>query len=194
MSAFTSSLDSNRLFENAFEHAAIGMALVAPDGRWLRVNRSVCELTGYSSEELLARDFQAITHPDDLDLDLANVEKLLRGDISSYQMEKRYLRRDGAVVWASLSVSLVRDDIGSPLFFISQITDITARTDAERQLRDQVAELERLRGGPLTVCAWTKRIQVDGEWLSLDEFLTRRLDLKLTHGMSVEGAKLFDAR
>lgn len=194
MSASPSKLDSNLLIENAFEHAAIGMALVAPDGRWLRVNRSLCELTGYSADELLGLTFQDITHPDDLDLDLTNLKKLLNGEIATYQTEKRYFNKGGATVWIALSVSLVRDEEGIPLFFISQIEDITAAKEAERKLRKGMAEIERLRSSLLTVCAWTKQIQVDGQWLSMDEFLTNRLNLKLTHGMSVEGAKLFDTR
>ena len=179
------------LFQNAFEHAAIGMALVAPDGKWLRVNRSVCEITGYSEAELLQRSFQDITHPDDLDLDLANVGKMLAGEIDSYQMEKRYLHRNGAVVWALLSVSLARDNDGKPRFFISQIQDITSRKESERQLGEASAEIAQLRKGLLKICAWTKRIEIDGRWIPVDEFLSDHLHLKLTHGMSVEGARLF---
>ena len=192
MAASSSSIDSDVLFENAFEHAPIGMALVAPDGHWIRVNRSLCQITGYSAEELLALSFQEITHPDDLEADVANLHRLLRGELTIYQTEKRYFHKDGSTVWVALSVSLVRDDSGVPLFFISQTEDITAAREAARKLREAVAEIDRLRSSLLTVCAWTKQIQVDGQWLSMDEFLTGRLNLRLTHGMSAEGAKLFD--
>jgi PAS domain S-box-containing protein len=193
MSSSTSSsfLSGDSLFQNAFEHAAIGMALVAPDGKWLRVNRSVCEITGYSEEELLQRSFQDITHPDDLDLDLANVRKMLANEIDSYQMEKRYFHKNGAIVWVLLSVSLVRDEEGRPRFFISQIQDITSRKESERQLGEASAEIAKLRKGLLKICAWTKRIEIDGRWIPVDEFLSDHLHLKLTHGMSVEGARLF---
>ena len=184
-------LSGDSLFQNAFEHAAIGMALVAPDGKWLRVNRSVCEITGYSEQELLQGSFQDITHPDDLDLDLANVGKMLAGEIDEYQMEKRYYHKKGAIVCVLLSVSLVRDKKGQPRFFISQIQDITSRKESERQLEAAAAEIARLRKGLLKICAWTKRIEIDGHWISVDEFLSDHLHLKLTHGMSVEGAKLF---
>lgn len=187
----TSPLSGDLLFQNAFEHAAIGMALVAPDGKWLRVNRSVCEITGYSEQELLQRSFQDITHPDDLDVDLANVDKMLKGEIDTYQMEKRYYHKNGATVWALLSVSLVRDDRGRPRFFISQIQDITSRKEGERQLEAASAEIANLRKGLLKICAWTKRIEIDGRWIPVDEFLSDHLHLKLTHGMSVEGAQLF---
>lgn len=115
----------NDLFANAFEYAAIGMALVAPDGRWIRVNRAVCEILGYREEELLAKNFQEFTHPDDLKQDLGLVGEMLAGTRSSYQMEKRYLHKSGSVVWAILSVSLLRDQDLQPLNFISQIQDIT---------------------------------------------------------------------
>jgi PAS domain S-box-containing protein len=194
MSSFasSSSLSGDSLFQNAFEHAAIGMALVAPNGKWLRVNRSVCEITGYSEEELLERSFQDITHPDDLDLDLANVGKMLAGEIDTYQMEKRYYHKNGAIVWVLLSVSLMRDEQARPRFFISQIQDITSRKESERQLGAASAEIAKLRKGLLKICAWTKRIEIDGRWIPVDEFLSDHLHLKLTHGMSVEGARLFN--
>lgn len=305
------------LFENAFDFAAIGMALVAPNGRWLKVNRSLCQIVGYTESELLALTFQNITHPDDLELDLRHVRQMLKGVIESYQMEKRYVRKDGRIVWVLLSVSLVREDDGHPRFFISQIQNISPRKEAEQDrdalfqlagvlqmvvgfdgkfcrvspgfhavlgwecealigsplaelihpedraaCTDQLASLRRgaparslqmrllAAGGSsrwllldavaapereviyavgvgvtpvkeiedylrrtlrekeelfarlssssndlrqlqeqlLTVCAWTKRIQHHGKWMSLDEFLSEHLHLQLTHGISDEAA------
>lgn len=132
--------DSEAHFRSAFDHAAIGMALVGIDGRWLQVNRSLCQIVGYSQEELLARDFQSITHPDDLEADLANVRRLLKGEIVDYQMIKRYIRRDGQLVWVLLSVSLVRDAQGQPLHFISQIQDVTSGKRTEDALRASAEE------------------------------------------------------
>ena len=186
-----SPIPTDSLFQNAFEHAAIGMALVAPDGAWLRVNRSVCDITGYTEAELLQRTFQDITHPEDLDLDLEFVNKMLAGLLDDYRMEKRYLAKNGAIVWVLLSVSLVRDEEGKPRFFISQIQDISERKENERQLSEAAAEIEKLRTGLLKICAWTKRIEIDGRWIPVDEFLSDHLHLKLSHGMSVEGARLF---
>ena len=186
-------LPPDLLFQNAFHHAAIGMALVAPNGSWLRVNRSFCRMTGYSEAELLTMRFQDITHPEDLDLDLENVQKMLHGNAASYQMEKRYLHKAGGIVWGLLSVSLVRGDDGEPLFFISQIQDITAWKEAAEQLARADAEIRRLRRDLLKVCAWTKRIEVDGRWVSIEEFLSQHLQLKLTHGMSDEAVRLFGA-
>ncbi|MGV3722942.1 MAG: PAS domain S-box protein, partial [Actinomycetota bacterium] len=125
---------SEERFRGAFDFAAIGMALVAPDGRWLRVNQSICRLVGYSEEDLLATDFQSITHPSDLDTDLDFVRQLLDGSIDRYQMEKRYIHKDGGTVWALLCVSLVRHPNGEPIYFISQIQDITERKEMEQKL------------------------------------------------------------
>jgi PAS domain S-box-containing protein len=183
--------DADALFQNAFEHASIGMALVAPDGSWLRVNRSVCEITGYSEIELLKRTFQDITHPEDLARDVANAKKMLAGEIDTYHMEKRYFHKNGSIVWVMLSVSLVRDDEGKPRFFISQIQDITRRKESEAQLSEAAKEIKNLRTQLVKVCAWTKRIQINDRWISVDEFLRDHLHLNLTHGMSVEGARLF---
>lgn len=122
------------MFANAFRHAAIGMALVAPDGKWLRVNRSLCSMLGYTSEQLLSKSFQDITHPEDLDRDLVYVNRVLAGTIDTYQMEKRYFHRDGRIVDVLLSVSLVKERDGAPRFFISQIQDITRRKQVEREL------------------------------------------------------------
>jgi PAS domain S-box-containing protein len=179
-------LSPDALFQNAFEFAAIGMALVSPEGKWLRVNRSICEITGFSETELLERTFQDITHPEDLDADLANVKKMLSSEIDTYQMEKRYIHKDGSIVWILLSVSLVRNKSGEPLFFIGQIQDITRQKKSEQELAKAAAEIKRLQEGLLKVCTWTKRIQVDGKWIPMDEFLTKNLHLKLTPGTSVE--------
>jgi PAS domain S-box-containing protein len=136
--------ESERRFRAAMEHAPIGMALVALDGRWLEVNRALCRLTGYGEDELRAMDFQRITHPDDLYADLAHVGRLLEGESASYEMEKRYLRKDGSAVWILLTVSLVRDVEGRPLHFISQIQDISERRAAQDELRRTAEHLEAL--------------------------------------------------
>jgi PAS domain S-box-containing protein len=187
-------LSPGSLFQNAFEFAAIGMALVSTEGKWLLVNRAICEITGYNEAELLKRTFQEITHPNDLDLDLENVRKMLASEIDTYQMEKRYFHKNGSIVWVLLSVSLVRTESGEPLFFISQIQDITRQKTSEQQLAKAVAEIKRLQQGLLKVCTWTKRIRIDGKWISLDEFLTDHLHLKLIPGTSVQGGRMFDGK
>jgi PAS domain S-box-containing protein len=185
-------LSSDALFQSAFEFAAIGMALVSPEGKWLRVNRSVCKITGYSEAELLERTFQDVTHPDDLELDLENVRKMLAGEIETYQMEKRYHHKNRSIVWVLLSVSLVRTKSGEPLFFISQIQDITRQKTSEKKLVKAAAEIKRLQDRLLKICTWTKRIHIDGKWISVDEFLTNHLHLKLTPATSVQGGRKLD--
>ncbi|MCD6061647.1 MAG: hypothetical protein K0S16_1958 [Moraxellaceae bacterium] len=129
-------------FESVFDQAGVGMATVGLDGRWLRVNERICAITGYNEAELLAGSFQDITYPDDLQPDLDNVNALLAGSIHDYTMEKRYRHREGHVVWVTLTVTLVRDDTGRPLYFISVIQDIDARKRLEQQLRQAHQELE----------------------------------------------------
>jgi PAS domain S-box-containing protein len=128
------------LLEHAFSQAPIGKALVGLDGRWLQVNRSLCELLGYSESELLAVTFREITYPDDLALDETNVRELIDGRASAYRMEKRYVHRSGEVVWALLDASLVRDEDGGPLFFVAQIQDISER----KRMEERLAENERM--------------------------------------------------
>ncbi len=126
--------ESERRFHQSFDYAPIGKALVSPDGRFLAVNTSICRMLGYCREELLCSDFQALTHPDDLDKDLAQVRALLDGTKNAYRIEKRYRHKKGHVVYAQLDVSLLRDDRGEPIHFISQIQDITQRKRAEDAL------------------------------------------------------------
>lgn len=137
-------VESEARFLGAFQYAAIGMALVSPTGHWLRVNPSVCSIVGYSESELLALTFQEITHPDDLASDLTYVEQLLAGEIDTYQMEKRYIHKQGHEVWILLSVSLVRDNEGQPLYFIAQIQNINQRKQAKAALQQLNKQLEQL--------------------------------------------------
>jgi diguanylate cyclase (GGDEF)-like protein/PAS domain S-box-containing protein len=144
-------VESEEHFRNAFDYAAIGMALVSPDGDWLRVNRSLCEIVGYAEAELLVSNFQAITHHNDLGQDLAEMYRMLSDEILICQLEKRYIHKLGHDVWVSSSASLVRDAQGNPLHFIFQIQDITERKRAEAaiqtlSLADELTGLYNRRG------------------------------------------------
>ncbi len=129
-------------FSSAFVHASVGMALVSLEGRWIKVNRALCGMVGYTEEEMYKLTFQDITYPDDLAADLDYVRQLLAGGFNSYKMEKRYFHKDGHIVWVLLTVSLLRDERGKPVHFISQIEDITERKRAEKELRQLNATLE----------------------------------------------------
>lgn len=128
--------DSEERFRSAFDYAAIGKALVGLNGRFLKVNCALCEITGYSEQELLAMNFQAITHPDDLETDLSYAQQLFRGEIRSYQMEKRYFHKQGHLVWILLSGSMVRDANQEPLYFIAQVQDITVQKQIQAALQE----------------------------------------------------------
>jgi diguanylate cyclase (GGDEF)-like protein/PAS domain S-box-containing protein len=121
-------------FQHAFEGGVTGMALLAPDGRYTSVNRALCEMVGYTQEELRARDFQSITHPDDLAASAEQHRALLTGALDSYETEKRYLHRGGQEVWVQLGVTAVRDDDGSLSYLISQTHDVTTRRRFEQEL------------------------------------------------------------
>ncbi|MFL5802378.1 MAG: PAS domain S-box protein [Roseiflexaceae bacterium] len=131
---------SEERFRGAFEYAVIGMALVGVDGRWLQVNHALCDITGYAEHELLATTFQAITHPDDREADLVRVRRALAGEIYSHQVEKRYIHKNGDIVWVQLSSLLVRDERDQPLYFISQVQDITTRKQAD-EVRARLAAI-----------------------------------------------------
>jgi PAS domain S-box-containing protein len=127
-------LESEQQFRTTLEAAPVGVGHVAPDGTWLFVNRKLCDIVGYTRDELLARTFHDITHPDDLAVDLAYADEVLAGTRESYSMEKRYIHKSGALVWINLTVSLARNSDGSPRYFISVVEDISARKQAEAVL------------------------------------------------------------
>jgi diguanylate cyclase (GGDEF)-like protein/PAS domain S-box-containing protein len=128
---------SERRFRGAFEYATVGMSLATPDGRFLRVNRAFCDMLGYSEEELLELSFRQVTHAADLETDVELRRQLLAGEIPAFQTEKRYVHKEGYDVWAILSVSLVHDADGQPLYVVGQAQDITDRKLLEQRLAHQ---------------------------------------------------------
>ena len=122
---------SEQLYRSTFEMAGLGIAHISPDGRWLRVNRKLCEILGYSEPEMLSLTLQDITHPDDLEADLAQREKVRSGTLASCSVEKRCIRKDGSVVWVNLTLAAVRDDDGKLEHFVCVVEDITERRKAE---------------------------------------------------------------
>jgi len=134
--------ESEERFANAFRQSPHGMSFVDFEGRWVRVNQALCEMLGYSEDELRGRRFADITHPDDVGTDLEQLQRLISGEIGSYHHIKRYVRKDGRVIWVSLGVSAVHDPTGKPLYFIGQMEDITLR----RAMEEQRAEGARLSG------------------------------------------------
>jgi PAS domain S-box-containing protein len=135
--------DSEERFRSAFEASPTGLAIVELGGRFRAVNRSMSNILGYSRAELLVRTFRDITHPEDLEVTVALRERLVAGEMESFQLEKRYLHKTGRIVWGMLTLSLVRGAGGEPAYIVSQIIDITARKEAEEALARHAAELER---------------------------------------------------
>jgi two-component system cell cycle sensor histidine kinase/response regulator CckA len=135
--------ESESRFRAAFDGAMTGMAITAPSGRFLRVNTALAELLGYTIEELTGRGFQAITHPEDVAANVAMRDALFAGEIPGCRMEKRYIHRDGSVVWTAINVALVRDESGAPLHMVAQMHDLTARKRAEAALDESEAQLRQ---------------------------------------------------
>jgi PAS domain S-box-containing protein len=185
-------------FRRAFDDAPIGMSLVSPEGRWLRVNEALCQMLGWSETEMLQSDFQHITHPEDLQKDLGSLMQVLSGEIPSYQMEKRYFHKSGTVVPVNLSVSLVRNLDGEPLYFVSQIENITERKQYETErekligdLQQALAEVKKL-SGLLPICASCKKIRDDsGYWNQIETYITKHSSAFFSHGICPQCADKF---
>jgi len=166
--------ESEARFRATFEQAAVGIAIVGTDGRWTSVNNKLCTIVGYSEEELLKLTFQDITHPDDLDADMSLVNQMLAGELEHYNLEKRYVRKNGELIWINLSVSLLRDCAGKPLHFISVVEDIQGRKEAENALRRLRQNLEE------RVQQRTQELQQTNEMLSLTMEQQRRFEIALS--------------
>lgn len=167
-------VESEARFRNALEYSAIGMALVSPQGQWLQVNQALCTLLRYPPEALYRLTLQQITHPEDLHADLSQSQALLAGHISSYTLEKRFIRSDGESVWTLSAISLVRDPSGQPLYFISQVEDINElkRTEAENRRLMERIQLANQAGG-IGIWEWV----LDGETLTWDKRMFELYDL-----------------
>ncbi len=144
--------ESESRFESTFEQAAVGIAHVGIDGKWLRVNKKICEIVGYTRDEFLSLTFQDITHPDDLDADLEFVRLMLTGGIATYTMEKRYIRKNGDIVWIDLTVSSNFSSNGELEYFISVIQDINNRKKVEASLIESEARYHGILDSMIEGC------------------------------------------
>ena len=134
---------SEARFRTIFDIASAGIALVAPDGGWISVNRALCEIVGYAEEELWGLTFQQITHPDDVALDLGLLDELRQGARAQYQLEKRYIRKDGGTVWINLNVAPKRNGLGEVEYYVAVVKDIDAEKRAQQEIASLNADLER---------------------------------------------------
>ena len=143
--------ESEARFRGTFDNTAVGVAHVSLGGAFLEVNQRLCEILGYSAVELAARTFQELTHPEDLAADLENLRKLRAAELQAYTMDKRYIRKDGSIVWTGLTVSLHRATTGSPNYFIKIVRDITERKQAQDDLQFLLHEIAHRSKNQLAV-------------------------------------------
>src|SRR5512144_3136249 len=163
--------ESEARFRGTFENAAVGIANVGTDGTWLRVNQRLCDILGYSRAELLQKTFQEITHPEDLPFNLDRFTALMRGEIDTYHLEKRYLHKDGHAVWVGLTAAVQHDQAGNPAYCIAIIEDVGARKRAERALRESEARLRRtVENAPFPIMVHAENgevVHISKAWLDL---------------------------
>ncbi|MFC7514632.1 EAL domain-containing protein [Herbaspirillum sp. GCM10030257] len=126
--------DSEQRFRVAFNQAAVGLAHVSPDGRWLMVNKKLCEIVGYTQNELLGMRFQDVTHPEDVGADWALARRMIAGEIDEKSREKRYRHKNGYYIWVNLTSSMVRSDDGNPKYYSTVVEDISRRKQIEEEL------------------------------------------------------------
>lgn len=158
--------NSEERFRTILENAPIGMAIVLLDGRFEQVNQELCEIVGYSKDELQGLTFQQITFPGDLDSDLESMNRLLEGSTSSYSMEKRYVRKGGGQIWVQLTGSLVRSAAGLPEYFIAQVQDISSKKHQQEYLKSLTQRLSlAVKAGHIGVWEW----ELDSGKLTWDE-------------------------
>lgn len=172
--------ESEKRFRKIFDQAAVGVSLTdTATGKLLKVNRKYCDITGYSKEQLYSSSFKQITHPEDLEVDLDNMSRMLSGDIESFSMEKRYIRPDRSIVWANLTVSPMWDEQDQKSQHISIIEDISKR----KVLEDKVITLQ----GIIPICGKCKKIRDDkGYWNQLEAFISQHSDTQFSHGICPE--------
>ncbi len=136
--------ESERRFKNIFDYTSVGVSIVSPDGHWLEVNDALCKITGYSREDLLTKQFNKITYSEDVEKSTETAKKILSGEIDHASLEKRYTHKNGYIVWVNLSIALVRGVNKAPLYFVVHTEYITKRREAERALKEKVADLGKM--------------------------------------------------
>lgn len=181
---------SEAKFQNIFKYAAIGMALIGVNCYWLEVNAALCDMLGYTPNEMFTKTFQEVTHPDDVHKNTSYYKRLIDGEISFYQTEKRYIHKNGHAVWAFLTVSAVRDEAGKILYFVDQIEDISERKQAEQELQRKLEQEREFQ----TYLKALHEITVELSGIEdLDTFYKRAVELGLERlGFERVGLLLYD--
>ena len=179
-------LETDELWRLTMEHSPVGMAIVSTTGGFMTANVALCEMLGHDADELITKSFQDITHPEDLDSDLRLFEQTLAGEISSYRITKRYLRADGSILVGDLSVALLRDALGAPIHFISQIVDLSERQAFVERLdaAEAAAEADRRTAQAIFEGVAVGLLQIDacGRYLATNSRHREFLDLAFPDG------------
>jgi PAS domain S-box-containing protein len=169
------------IFRSVFKHAPIGMAVIALNGRFLKVNRSLSETLGFNEQEFYATTVQSLSHPHDLEEDLNRAQGLLDGTASTYKMEKRFLNKAGQAIWILLSASIVRNQTGAPLFFISQMQTIDRPTRLEQTPMGPLGDPKQLQG-VVPICMYCKNIRAERDrWQKVEAYVTQHTRAKFSH-------------
>ena len=179
------------LFRSVFKHAPIGMAVVALNGRFLKVNCSLCKTFGFTEQEFYSATVQSISHPDDLEEDLNRAQGLLDGSASTYKLEKRCLNKTREMIWILLSVSLVRNPSGVPLFFISQMQEIDAPERLQQAPAGPLGDSKQLHG-ILPICMYCKNIRAElNLWQKVEAYIAKNSQAKFSHCVCPECMEKF---
>jgi len=182
--------DSEARLRSYFELPLIGISITTLDKGWLEVNSTVCDMLGYSKEELAGTTWAQLTHPEDLDADVEQFQRILAGEIDTYFMEKRFIRKDGDIIWIQLSVGCVRKQDGSVKYTVALLQDINKRKQAQQErsdliikLQDSIAQIKTL-SGLIPICASCKKIRDDsGYWHQVEEYVKQHSDAEFSHGI-----------
>ncbi len=190
--------ESEQRFRQAFDDAPIGVVLITPQGRFLRANRALCDMIGYSEAELLEKNFQSLTYPDDLDKNLSLLTETLAGKRVSYRMEKRYFHKNGEVIFARLNACLIRNPNGEPLYFITHIENISETKKHELEREKLIVELQsalarvKTLSGLIPICGWCKNVRSDqGYWQTVEQYVHDQTNATFTHGVCPACAEKF---
>jgi len=185
-------LSAEKVFRDTFERTTIGIAHLGLDGTWLRVNQTLCDLLGYSREELMATTFIQITYPDDLGEAERTFQKLMSGKESAYSADKRYLRKDGSFVWTHIDVSLLRKEDGTPDYAVTIIDDITERRQTEEQLAWQAERISRMLTSVVDVAS--SIVELRDPYTAGHQRRVSELAVKIAERLGISGREIDDIR
>ena len=189
---------SEKKFRAIFEQAAVGVTLASSNtGQFFKVNQKFCDIVGYFKDELFSSSFQKITHPDDLQTDLDYMQQLMEGTINTFSMEKRYIRKDGTIIWVNLTVSPMWAIGEQPNFHIAIVEDITDRKYAEEallleknKLQNALQKIKQL-SGMLPICSSCKKIRDDkGYWKQIEAYIEDHSEAEFSHSICPDCAKI----